>query len=75
LYREKQEVERWKHRDPIVTFTDRLRRESLLSDADLTKIESDVASEIDRAVAAAEAGPWEPIDNLTKDVYTPQATL
>jgi hypothetical protein len=33
-------------------------------------MESDIAAEIDGAVAYAEAGPWEPIEDLTKDVYT-----
>jgi hypothetical protein len=31
-----------------------------------------VRSEIDRAVAYAEAGAWEPIEQLTRDVYTPR---
>jgi pyruvate dehydrogenase E1 component subunit alpha len=71
LYRDKQEVERWKQSDPIVTFAARLRQWSLLSDEDLEEIESEVAAEIGDAVAVAEAGPWEPVDDLTKDVCTP----
>ena len=34
-------------------------------------IEASVADEVDEAVAFAEAGPWEPVEDLTKDVYTP----
>jgi pyruvate dehydrogenase E1 component alpha subunit len=71
LYRGKQEVEEWKRRDPIATFTARLREWGLLTDADLAKMESAVAAEVAEAVAFAEAGPWEPIEDLTKDVYTP----
>jgi len=71
LYRTKDEVEQWKARDPIATFIVRLREWGLLIDADLAAIEADVAHEISEAVGIAEAGPWEPIEDLTKDVYTP----
>jgi TPP-dependent pyruvate/acetoin dehydrogenase alpha subunit len=71
LYRGKQEVEGWKARDPIATFAARLRSQGRLSDSDMTSLEAEVAAEIDEAVQFAEAGPWEPVDDLTKDVYTP----
>lgn len=70
LYRGKDEVEQWKKRDPIVTFTEHLRAEGLLNDADLAEVEAAVAAEVAEAVACAEAGPWEPVENLMKDVYT-----
>jgi TPP-dependent pyruvate/acetoin dehydrogenase alpha subunit len=71
LYRTKEEVEEWKARDPIVNFTSRLREWGILSDTDLAGIEASVAADVEAAVAVAEAGPWEPIEDLTKDVYTP----
>jgi len=71
LYRDKQEVEQWKQRDPITTFVARLREWSLLSDGELTTIESAVAAEIESAVAFAEASPWEPVEDLLKDVCSP----
>ncbi len=71
LYRTKEEVEHWKKRDPINLFVAQLREAALLTDADLATIEARVAAEIDEAVAFAEAGPWEPVEDLTKDVYTP----
>ena len=70
LYRTKEEVEEWKGRDPIVTFAAHLRAQGVLNDADLAQIEAEVASEIEVAVSAAEDGPWEPVEDLTKDVYT-----
>ena len=73
LYRAKEEVEIWKKRDPIVTFTARLQKEGLLTEADLARMEAAVAAEVDDAVAFAEAGPWEPVEDLTKDVTTPRA--
>ena len=51
----------------------RLREWGLLSDADRAEMEAAVAAEIDEAVACAEAGPWEPVEDLLKDVYTPVA--
>ena len=71
LYRTKDEVERWKQRDPIATFVARLRGESILDDADLAAMTTAVETEIDAAVGFAEAAPWEPVEDLTKDVYTP----
>lgn len=71
LYRNKAEVEEWKRRDPIATFLARLRDEGLLQDSDLAHMEASVAAEVAEAVALAEAGLWEPVEDLTKDVYTP----
>jgi pyruvate dehydrogenase E1 component alpha subunit len=70
LYRTKEEVEEWKRRDPIVLFQRRLREMDVLSDADLKQQEESVAAEVADAVAAAESGAWEPVEDLTKDVYT-----
>ncbi len=71
LYRNKDEVAQWKKRDPIVTYEARLRQRGLLTDAEKAQIEAAVDAEIAEAVAFAEAGPWEPVEDLTKDVYTP----
>ncbi|MBI3303083.1 MAG: pyruvate dehydrogenase (acetyl-transferring) E1 component subunit alpha [Deltaproteobacteria bacterium] len=70
LYRDKQEVEAWKTRDPLNTFQARLREQGLLEDADLTRFEEEVAAEITRAVEFAEAGTWESVEDLTKFVYS-----
>ncbi len=70
LYRTEDEVEQWKARDPIALFTARLREWGFLAAADLAAVEASVATEIDAAVAVAEAGPWEPVEDLAKDVYT-----
>jgi TPP-dependent pyruvate/acetoin dehydrogenase alpha subunit len=72
LYRTKDEIEHWKERDPIETFTALLQEAGLLADADAAGLETEVAAEIAEAVAEAEAGPWEPVEDLTKDVTTPR---
>jgi TPP-dependent pyruvate/acetoin dehydrogenase alpha subunit len=70
LYRAKEEVERWKTQDPIVRFTAALRTYGMLADADVAAIEASVSAEVDHAVAEAEAGPWEPVEDLLRDVHT-----
>lgn len=70
LYRTKEEVERWKQRDPVRLFSEGLRAQGVLTDAVLDKLEAAVADEIADAVTFAEASPWEPLEDLTKDVYT-----
>ncbi len=74
LYRTKDEIERWKEQrpDPGVRGTV-YANGALASEEDFAKIEKRVEAEIADAVAAAEAGPWEPIEDLTKDVYTPRS--
>jgi TPP-dependent pyruvate/acetoin dehydrogenase alpha subunit len=73
LYRDKAEVEAWKKRDPILLLKDRLDGDGALDAAGLAALESEVAAEIAAAVAFAEAGTWEPLEDLTRDVYTPTA--
>jgi pyruvate dehydrogenase E1 component alpha subunit len=68
LYRSKAEVEKWKKRDPIALYSQQLQEWKILSDAKLAVIEASVAAEIVAAVDFAEAGEWEPIEDLTKDV-------
>jgi pyruvate dehydrogenase E1 component alpha subunit len=69
LYRDKDEVERWKQRGPIVTFGAALRSAGALDDAREAALERAVAAEVDAAVAFAEAGTLEPVAELATDVY------
>ncbi len=71
LYREKEEVEEWKEQGPIVTLEGRMREWKCLTTDDLNEIENTIAKEIEEAVAFAEAGPFEPVEQVTKDVYSP----
>jgi pyruvate dehydrogenase E1 component alpha subunit len=71
LYRDKAEVEEWKKRDPIVLLRGQLEAAHLVDDASFAALEADVQQEIAEAEAFAEAGTWEPIEQLTRDVYTP----
>lgn len=74
LYRTKAEVEEWKHRDPIPMQVARLKERGALTDEDLAAIERDAAAVIAQAVAFAEAGTLEPVEDLTRFVYSERAT-
>ena len=71
-YRDKEEVESWKKRGPVVSFIARLKQAALVSDADIEVIEKSVEKELETAVSFAEKGTWEPVENLLNDVYTPR---
>jgi pyruvate dehydrogenase E1 component subunit alpha len=70
LYRDKKEVEEWKQRGPIVSFIKRLKESDELSDDELQIMEDEIAKEVEDAVAFAEAGSWEPVEDLTRFVYS-----
>jgi pyruvate dehydrogenase E1 component alpha subunit len=69
LYRTKPEIERWKERDPILRHTAWLRERGVGDDR-LEELDAAVAEELDAAVAFAEAGEWEPVEELGVDVLT-----
>jgi len=70
LYRSKEEVEQWKKRDPIALLAQRLRDAGSFSDQEMAALERSVAEEVDASVAFAEAGSWEPVEDLTRFVYS-----
>jgi pyruvate dehydrogenase E1 component alpha subunit len=68
LYRDKAEVERWKQHGPIHNFTDKLKAAGMMTEADFDRLDAQVQQEVEAAVAFAEAGTWEPVEQLTRDV-------
>jgi pyruvate dehydrogenase E1 component alpha subunit len=70
LYRSKEEVEEWKKQCPITALEARLRSENKFLDTTRAEMETAIAEEIENAIAFAESGPWEPVENLLKDVLT-----
>ena len=73
LYRPREEVEDWKRHGPIHRFVDQAKEDGLIDDDAIAAIEAEVAVEIDDSVAFAEAGDFEPVETLTRDVYTEPA--
>ncbi len=72
-YRDKEEIERWKHRDPIPALASRLSADGLITEADLQRVEAEIAAEVDDAVAFAEAGRPEPVEDLERFVLSEAA--
>lgn len=75
LYRDKDEVQKWKQRDPIDSLVKLMRARELLTDADLERIETEVMGEVNTAVAFAEAGTWEPVEDLLRFVYSEEEVV
>ena len=73
LYRDKAEIEAWKQRGPIHNFSQRLKTEGMLSEEDFLALEAKVGEEVAAAVCYAEAGTWEPVEDLLKHVCAPEA--
>ena len=71
LYRDKSEVEEWRKRDPIQLFTDRCLLDGTLTTENVASIGAGADHEVNAAVAFADAGTWEGIEDLERDVYTP----
>lgn len=69
LYRDREEIERWKERDPILTQTERLRAEGIIDEDWIEALWTDAKEETEAAVDLAEAAPLEPVADLLRHVY------
>jgi pyruvate dehydrogenase E1 component alpha subunit len=72
LYRDKAEVDEWRQRDPIALLRTELDGAAALDAAAFARLDAEVQQEIAHATDVAEAGTWEPVEGLTRDVYTPR---
>jgi pyruvate dehydrogenase E1 component alpha subunit len=73
FYRDKAEVESWRPKEPIVRFQGWLQANQMIHPEDVPRIEAEVDAEIAEAVAFAEAGTWEPVEQLTRFTYAETA--
>jgi acetoin:2,6-dichlorophenolindophenol oxidoreductase subunit alpha len=67
-YRPEGELEKWKERDPVKIYRERLKQFGIAESA-ITAIETDVLRIVDAATEACKAAPMPPLDILTTDVY------
>lgn len=70
LYRDKKEVEEWKKKDPIPRFRESLLKQQLITNNEVLEMEKRIETEIQKAVDFAESGSLEPLEDLTKYIYT-----
>jgi pyruvate dehydrogenase E1 component alpha subunit len=69
-YRPKPEIESWKERDPIAALEALMRADHELDDEGLARMEAELQAALDRAVEEAEQSPPEPVEELTRFVYS-----
>ena len=70
LYRAKSEVEEWRMRGPIHSYTARLKAQDSLTEPEFLALDAQAQAEVDEAVVFADAGTWEPVEGLLQGVTT-----
>ena len=68
-YRSREEIDRWRQRDPIPLLGQALVDGSHAEAADLEAIAAEVDAEIEEATAFAEASPWPDPATIGDHVY------
>lgn len=75
LYRTKEEVEKWREKDPIKLFHEKLDAEGLITGEAFSLLDQEVVQEIEEATQYAEQGTDEPVEDLTRFVYSENKKL
>ena len=73
-YRTKEEIERWRQRDPIRLFQRYLEEHGILSQGEYDLVEQRVSQKIDEAVRFAEESPFPSPDTLFRYLYAEEGT-
>ena len=73
LYRDKAEVEARRRSEPIARFQQWLQANHMIHADELPRLEAEIDAEIAAAVAFAEEGTWEPVEQLTRFTYADAA--
>jgi pyruvate dehydrogenase E1 component alpha subunit len=69
-YRSDEEVAKWKERDPIFTFEDRMIETTSATRDEIDRVWAELRADIDEAIEFAESSPFPEADQLLVDVYT-----
>ncbi|MFN0090949.1 MAG: pyruvate dehydrogenase (acetyl-transferring) E1 component subunit alpha [Acidimicrobiales bacterium] len=73
-YRPKEEVERWRQKDPIDSLAAALAEQGALDAAGFAQLDAAANAEVDDAVAFAEAGTPAPVEELTRWVLSDRSS-
>jgi pyruvate dehydrogenase E1 component alpha subunit len=68
-YRGKDEIKEWQTRDAILTLGDYMKKQKMLGDPELQKIDDEVTAQVEDAVKFAEESPEPDPKDLYRDVY------
>jgi pyruvate dehydrogenase E1 component alpha subunit len=69
VYRSKEEVEEWQHKDPIESFSKRLVKEKVMTAADVDEIREEADRIVVEAVEFADNSPEPSLDSLYDHLY------
>ncbi|ACP45087.1 dehydrogenase E1 component [Sulfolobus islandicus Y.G.57.14] len=70
VYRDKEEEEMWRKRDPITLFRDKLVSNDIVNQEELDKIDREAKTEIEQALKFAEESPYPEVEEALTDVFT-----
>jgi TPP-dependent pyruvate/acetoin dehydrogenase alpha subunit len=70
VYRSEDEVQAWKRRDPLVKVRRWLVKTGGVPEADVARVEAEVAEEMAAAVAFGRNGTTPPVETAVEDVYS-----
>ncbi|MCH4815853.1 MAG: thiamine pyrophosphate-dependent dehydrogenase E1 component subunit alpha [Saccharolobus sp.] len=70
VYRDKEEEEMWRKRDPITLFRDKLVSNNIVNQEELDKIDREAKTEIEQALKFAEESPYPEVEEALTDVFT-----
>ena len=74
-YRDPEEVERWKAKDPIANMEKRLIEEGILNEAKKSKFVAEINKEMDEAIEFAESSPYPDPSEITNFVWVDDKAL
>jgi pyruvate dehydrogenase E1 component alpha subunit len=69
FYRDREEIEEYRKRDPIILFQNLLLAEGLIAEADIRRIEEQVEAEVDDSLEFAEQSPFPDPSTLLDHLY------
>jgi pyruvate dehydrogenase E1 component alpha subunit len=69
VYREREEVEEWRHKDPIETFARRCVEADVLGEREVSQAREEAERAVAAAVEFAESSPEPPLDTMYQGLY------
>jgi pyruvate dehydrogenase E1 component alpha subunit len=69
VYREREEVEEWREKDPIETFARRCVEEGVLGEREVQEVRDKAEEDVTAAVAFADSSPEPALDTLYESLY------
>jgi pyruvate dehydrogenase E1 component alpha subunit len=68
-YRQEEEIDEWRRRDPIDIHKERLLSQNVATQAEIDEMEAEVVAQIDEATEFARQSPYPEPEDLFKDMY------